>query len=72
MPADTAVTTPVLPTAAIAEDPLLHAPPPAVLINGADKPAHNVEGPLILPATGAKFTVTMCVAYTVSQVLLSV
>lgn len=36
---------------------LLQAPPETVLVNVIDDPAQTVEGPAIVPALGAGFTV---------------
>ena len=65
-----AVTPVILPVVVIVPTPvvaLLHAPPAGLLVNVLVCPVHIVAVPLILPATGALFTVTTFVAALLPQ-----
>ena len=65
-------TTPEVPTVATTVLVLLHTPPVAVSVNAVDEPAHTVAVPVIVPAPGAGLTVTLIVAATVPQPLVTV
>jgi hypothetical protein len=59
VPAETAVTRPVLLILQTVSTELLHVPPDVVLVNNADVPAHNEEEPTI--EAGAASTVATVV-----------
>jgi hypothetical protein len=62
VPPPTAVTTPVVPTVAMAASLLLHTPLGTVSVKVADAPMHNVVPPPITPALGSGFIVMLWVA----------
>ena len=57
-PAVIPATTPVALTLAMAALLLLHVPPVVALVNVMVEPAHTVDGPLMMPAVGVRFTVS--------------
>ena len=63
VPADTPVTMPVLPTVAILLDAGLHVPPAAPVGSASDvvAAAHTMGVPVMAPALGKGFTVTVFV-----------
>ena len=63
IPAPVPVTTPVLPTVAMAVLLLLHTPPGAPSIRLMVLPTHTLVGPLMVPALAARLTVTVEVAW---------
>lgn len=69
VPADIPLTMPVLLTVAIPVVLLLHRPPIVAFVNDVVPPAHTVEIPVIVPATGNAFTVAVVVATTEPQLL---
>jgi hypothetical protein len=72
VPALVPVTTPVLPTLAIAVLLLVHVPPAEVLFSVIVEPAHTVVSPEIIPANGSGLTVTTCKAVAEAQLLVTV
>lgn len=69
IPVTTPVEEPTVATAGVAE---LHAPPPTVSLKVVVAPGQTVNIPLIIPALGEGLTVTILVAATVPQPLLTV
>jgi hypothetical protein len=65
VPAATPLTTPVLPTVAMPVALLLHVPPVVALLSVVVLPAVTVAVPVIVPADGKGFTVTVVVALAV-------
>jgi hypothetical protein len=61
-PAPTPVTTPEVPTVAIAVKRLDHIPPATLSESVTDESAHTDVGPDMLPAIGIAFTVKLVVA----------
>jgi hypothetical protein len=53
-------------------DPELHAPPVTALLNVVVLPTQTDEVPVMLPASGKGFTVTVLVAMAEPQLLLTV
>ena len=72
VPELTPLTMPVLPTVATDVAVLLHTPLPAASLNVVVDPAHTFRVPVIAPATGNELTVTIAVAATVPQPLVTV
>ncbi len=72
MPAATPVTTPVALTVATPVDTELHTPPVAASVKLVVVVGQITSPPVIVPATGAGFTVTTAVAATVPQLLVTV
>jgi hypothetical protein len=72
VPADTAVTRPVVPTVAIDASLVPHTPPAMVSVNDRVAPAHMVVVPMISPGSGMVFTLTGRVATAVPQAPLTV
>ena len=74
LPAATPVTTPVDAfTVATLVLSLLQVPPDVPpVVNAVDEPAHTVDAPLIVPATGAAVTVNVFKAEAVPQLLVTV
>jgi len=50
----------------------LHVPPPTPLLNAVVAVGHTVAVPVIVPATGNRFTVNIIVAAAVPQALVTV
>src|SRR6202000_256808 len=71
LPADTAVTTPVLPTVATIVFMLLHTPPAVASRNVLVLPAQTAPLPVIVPAAGRALTVTPAEAINVPQLPLT-
>ena len=72
-PDATPVTTPVVPIVAVAVVLLLHTPPVVTSANDVKLPAHTVCVPVMAAGVaGNGLTVTMCVAATVPQLLVTV
>ena len=72
LPAEMPVTLPDASTVPIEEVTLLHAPPDAPSFKAVLAPAQSTAGPVMVPALGNVFTVTICVAAAVPQLLLTV
>ena len=72
VPDDTPYTTPEPSTVATDVAVLLHTPLPAASLNVVVDPAHKFRVPVIAPATGNELTVTIAVAATVPQPLVTV
>ena len=67
------VTTPVALTVATPVDTELHTPaPPVALLSVVVVVGHSVSRPVMVPATGNGFTVTIAVAAAVPQLLVTV
>ena len=47
-------------------------PPAVASVKMAEEPAHRVYGPMMLVTTGTVFTVTMCIADDVPQLVVTV
>ena len=71
MPAITPDTIPELLTVAIIPRLLLQMPPGAASASGVVLPAHTAGTPVIVPASGSGFTVTVCVAIAVPHPLVT-
>ncbi len=72
MPAETAVTRPVPLIVATAVAVLLHTPPPAASVSVVVPAGHSEVVPVMVPATGSGFTVTILIATAVPQLLVTV
>jgi hypothetical protein len=68
-PAVTPVTTPAASTVATPDALLLHVPPAAASVSVTEEPAHTDEVPVMVPAAGNGFTVTVVVTVVVPQLL---
>jgi hypothetical protein len=71
VPAVIPFTEPLMLMVAIAVLLLLHTPPAVALFNAVVAVAQTVAVPVIVPAAGAAFTVTTCVAYAVPQAVVA-
>jgi hypothetical protein len=71
VPPATPVTTPVPDTVAAVGLVLLHTPPAVAFDRAVNVPAHIVPGPMMVPAFGERFTVTVCIAATDPQLLVT-
>ena len=71
VPTATAVTTPVVLTLATALLLVVQVPPVAVLVSVNDAPGQSGVAPLMVPASGIAFTVTLAVAVAVPQLLVT-
>ena len=69
MPLTTPVDEPMLAVAALL---LLHVPPPVRLDKVTEEPVHTTDEPRIVPADGDGSTVTVSVAETLPQLLVTV
>ena len=65
-------TLPVLVTVATRVLALLQAPPVAASVNDVEEPAHTMAVPLMVPAAGKAFAVTIWVAAVVPQEFVTV
>ena len=72
VPAVIAVTLPDASTLACPDPSVLQDPPLAASVRAIDAPVHSVPGPVIAPAAGSAFTVTICTAITAPQLFVAV
>ena len=72
VPAATPVTIPVAPTVAMPGDTELHTPPAVASVKFVVVVGQTVNPPVIIPAFGAGFTVTIAVASAVPQLFVTV
>ena len=70
MPADRAVTTPVVPMVATAAVPLVHTPPEVALVKLVVEPTQALVLPLIAATTGSAFTVIVVLSEVTQPVAL--
>ncbi len=68
---DTPFTVPVDPTVAMLVALLLHVPPVVTLLKVMGVPIHTLAAPVMVPAVANAFTVTICVAVAVPQLLVT-
>ena len=69
MPPERPVTTPPDVIVAIEAAPVVHEPPLAVSVNVVDVPWQIVNVPVMVPAKGSGFTLTIMVSNSVPQLL---
>ena len=72
VPVASPVTSPAVPIVATAGDAELQDPPGAASVTAAVAPEHSTVLPVIVPATGKAFTVTIRVAVALPQLLVTV
>lgn len=72
VPEAMAVTAPAAFTEAIAGEDELHVPPEVVSVRGAVAPVHNAVLPVIVPATGIAFTVTIRLVAALPQLFVTI
>jgi hypothetical protein len=71
VPTLTPITVPVLPTVATDIEAELHTPPGVPSVRVMVDPVATVEAPDIVPAVGTSFTVIICVATAVPQLVVT-
>ena len=72
VPVATPVTLPLASTLAVAVLLLLQVPPAAPSLSAMAEPIHTADGPLMVPAAGAAFTVRAAVALALLQPVVTV
>ena len=71
VPATIPVTIPVVLTVPVPLAVLLHMPPVTASVSGVAEAWHTVAVPVMVPAFAVRFTVTIVVAHSVAQLLVT-